>query len=260
MLFERSIEFTKRLKLLKTWADIEQETSEFLNVLGFQHFACCSHVQKTAYADGVVLLFDYPVDWVHLYAEKELLLRDPVVDVVSKSMMPFFWQSEDFTRNISCEQRWMLSEAARFGLEHGLTIPIHVPGHNLASFSAAGPADAMTEENMQLVQMIAPYVYNRAYVVSAVHQEIPILAPLNEQERAILTLVGQGKSDWVIAQIAGMSQRSVTRRIERIRARFDVATRMQAVAKALSQGHISFDDVLETKVDGPGLVSNLSRG
>jgi DNA-binding CsgD family transcriptional regulator len=66
---------------------------------------------------------------------------------------------------------------------------------------------------------------------------------LSPRERECLILAGQGKSDWVIGQILGISARNAHNTLERAKKRLGVAGRIQAVVVALRERQISFDDL-----------------
>jgi DNA-binding CsgD family transcriptional regulator len=67
----------------------------------------------------------------------------------------------------------------------------------------------------------------------------PISATLSEREREVLCWVQQGKTYWEIAQIIGISERTVKYHLSRIKSRLDVVSPCHAVAKALRMGLIS---------------------
>lgn len=54
----------------------------------------------------------------------------------------------------------------------------------------------------------------------------------------MLELIADGKSDFDIAIILNLSPKSVNYRVEKIKQKFAVATRIQAVVSALRQGFI----------------------
>ena len=67
---------------------------------------------------------------------------------------------------------------------------------------------------------------------------------LSRRERQCLELAAQGKSDWAVGRILGISERTVHHHIERAKHRLGVATRVQAIVQALFARHISFGDVM----------------
>jgi DNA-binding CsgD family transcriptional regulator len=68
---------------------------------------------------------------------------------------------------------------------------------------------------------------------------------LTERERRLLTLVAHGKSDWAISELVGVSEGAVHKTIERAKGKLGVATRVQAVVRALHLGELSFGETME---------------
>ena len=58
------------------------------------------------------------------------------------------------------------------------------------------------------------------------------------RELEILTWIACGKSDWQIGRILGISAKTVNYHAENVKRKFGVATRIQAVARALQKGAI----------------------
>jgi len=57
--------------------------------------------------------------------------------------------------------------------------------------------------------------------------------PLSQRERESLTWVAKGKTDWEIAQLLGISERTVHYHIENAKKKMMVPTRLQAVVEAI---------------------------
>ena len=55
-------------------------------------------------------------------------------------------------------------------------------------------------------------------------------------------LVAQGKSDWEIGQVLGISESTVHKHIEDAKRRFGVCTRVQLVVRSLFDSQLSFTD------------------
>ncbi len=72
---------------------------------------------------------------------------------------------------------------------------------------------------------------------------------LSKRERQCLLLAAQGKSDWAIAEMLDLSDRTVHHAIERAKNKYGVVTRVQAVVYAIAEGEFSAEDVLGSKQD-----------
>lgn len=66
---------------------------------------------------------------------------------------------------------------------------------------------------------------------------------LTRRERQCLSLAAQGKDDWAIGQLLGLSPETVHSYFKRLMRRLGVGTRVQAIVWALESGQITFGDV-----------------
>jgi DNA-binding CsgD family transcriptional regulator len=59
-----------------------------------------------------------------------------------------------------------------------------------------------------------------------------------------VVLVAQGKSDWEIGRLLGISESTVHKHIEDAKRRFKVSTRIQLVVRSLADARLSFQDAI----------------
>ena len=113
--------------------------------LGFRHFACCSHVDPLDPPRRAVMLHTYPREWVKLFSECEFFEVDPVFLRASRTLLPFFWDTQALSDELSPPQQEIFHEARRYGLARGYTVPIHsidTPKDFRASCSVLPDSDA----------------------------------------------------------------------------------------------------------------------
>lgn len=65
---------------------------------------------------------------------------------------------------------------------------------------------------------------------------------LSRRERQCLSLAAQGKDDWAIGRLLGLSPETVHSYMKRLMQRLGMSTRVQAIVWALETGQISFGD------------------
>jgi DNA-binding CsgD family transcriptional regulator len=215
--------------------------------LGFKHFACCSHVDPLKPPRRAVMLHSYPKEWAQLFSELELFDIDPVFLHASRSLAPFFWDTQAFNDELSPPQQEMFHEARRYGLTRGYTVPIHsvdAPRDFRASCSVVPDSESLEPAAYLAIQLMAFYLYEAASKDAQVKDPPPVQQPLSPRERQCLELAAQGKSDWVSSRILGLSERTVHNHVENAKRRLQVATRMQAVMHALAGQQISLGDVV----------------
>lgn len=212
--------------------------------LGFVHVACCSHVDPLNPPAGAVCMVNYPLAWLSRYSACNYVLRDPVLLAARRAATPFFWKDAIRRQDLSRDQQRIMDEAAGFGIADGLTIPLHLPGAFAASCSLIPGADGVDRLNIPSALMIAIAAYDgaRKRQGAGVMPEPGLMSP---RERECLTLAGQGKSDWVIGELLGISERTAHNTLERAKKRFGVSHRAQAVVRAVIDGQIAIDDLID---------------
>jgi len=212
---------------------------EAIRALGFRHFACCSHGDPLRPGAGAVVALDYPKDWVALYSERRLDRIDPVFRHAGHSTRPFFWDDPAFRASLDGTESELMDEAASVGIADGYTIPIHAPAALPASCTLLPDSRRIDRASFHAAHLMAAYLHE-ALTHAAPR---PILA-LSRRERECLELAAQGKSDWVIGQLLGISERTAHNHLEHAKRRLGVASRTQAVVLALFAHLISFGEVL----------------
>ncbi len=210
--------------------------------LGFHH----ALLQE---ADGAVLLSDLPPDWPQ--AERG---ADAALAAAAQCFAPFLWS--DICRLIACTQaqREFLARAAACGVGAAVTAPVHRArgADEAGSYSAfAGACSFLmkTDAPLPLASLAAAhYVGALAFdAAEALTRAAPVLTgpQLTPRQRDCVALVAQGKSDWEVGQLLGISESTVHKHIEDAKRRFGVSTRIQLVVRSLADAKLSFSEVFE---------------
>jgi DNA-binding CsgD family transcriptional regulator len=213
--------------------------------LGFRHFACCAHVDPLHPPPLAIMLHNYPEVWVQQYSEDKLYEIDPVLQRAECNPLPFFWDTAFQAESITAAQRRMLVEATDFGIAHGFTVPIHLswlPGALRSSCSVVPDASTVGRLNYFMMEAMVTAMYaamSRTHPPRRDTTEIE----LSRRERQCLSLAAQGKDDWAIGRLLGLSPTTVHSYVKRLMQRLGVRTRVQAIVWALETGQISFGDV-----------------
>jgi DNA-binding CsgD family transcriptional regulator len=256
--FQQDGERVDHLELTQAFIDsCERAPGEDLGIvfrlalerLGFRYFLCCSHVDPLRPPDGAVILQNYPEAWVEVFSSRKLHEICPVFLHAERNALPFFWDSAVFRAHLTPPQRDVMAEAGTFGLAHGYTVPIHLPwtrGALRASCSVVPGDGSVHARSYFAVQLMALYLYDAASRQLGQLDGTRGRITLSVRERQCLELAAQGKSDWVIARVLGLSESTVHKYIERAKRRLGVTTRVQAIVEALRDKQISFGDVLRT--------------
>ncbi|GAB4152783.1 MAG: LuxR family transcriptional regulator [Sphingomonadales bacterium] len=226
---------------------LREHVSRLLNTLGFNHFACVSHVDRAFRPDGAADLHNYPKPWEAHFTENHLEKIDPVQRYARRTILPFHWNDHKFLQTMKREQLLILQEATAFGLANGYTVPLHGPGQYSASFSVSPGKNKIAPSAFQAVHLIAPFVYEKARRLAKPQKPKGINSKqLSPRELQCLELAARGKSDWVISELLSLSENTVHSYFESAKKRLGVATRTQAIVRAMYDAQISIHQIGKT--------------
>lgn len=206
---------------------------EFTERAGFRYAALGAHLDLAG-GGGRILAINYPEPWLQRMRELDFQAVDPVALWSRRSAQPIRWGDPGFAAGWTAAQARYMAEAAASGFADGYAVGLRTRD-GLVGTGAVAPGR----------EAIDPAAFTAAHAAIVVANEKALrlgaaAAPLalTAAERECLQLAAAGKSDWVIGEILGLSERTVHHTIERVKQRYGVATRVQAVARALSQGAI----------------------
>jgi len=233
----------------ETAARLEDLTTTFetaLQRLGFRYYACGSHVDPLNPREAIMVL-NYPKSWVEDYSGLQLHRVDPVFQRASRSLIPFYWDTDEFRKSMTPSQLKMLELAQCHGVAHGYTIPIHGPmafSMTPSSCSLIPDSASLGQRAYLAAQLMAVYLFDRASRLTGGDRTEADAPRLSHRERQCLEFVARGKSDWTIAKLLNLSVTTVHNHIEHAKHRLCVSTRVQAVVHALGSRQITFGDVI----------------
>ena len=135
-----------------------------------------------------------------------------------------------------------MHEANDFGLQNGVSFPVHGTSGENAMLSLACATDrparsSLIEEALPVGHLLSSYIHEavrRVFVdgdasIAIGHTQ------LTDREKECLTWAAEGKTTWETSQILGISERTVIFHLKNVAQKLNVSNRPQAVARAVSQ-------------------------
>jgi LuxR family quorum sensing-dependent transcriptional regulator len=173
----------------------------------------------------------FPAGWAARYVEQNYLPRDPIVQRLQRDHSLFSW-SDSYT---SCSEpddaRVVGGEAADFGLVEGFVIPVRTLDDPIAALSFGGTRDDLNDNDRSALTFIANF---------AVGHWLGLRRPQSLAKRSVsprefdcLLWAGEGKTDWEISVILGISRATVTKHVASAREKLGAANKTHAVAIAM---------------------------
>ncbi len=180
-----------------------------------------------------VLLHRWPQEWWDRYFSRGYLFVDPAIKQVLSGFDPFLWSElTPMCRGDPAAVR-VMNEAGDFRLRAGFTVPLYTLDGEVAGFSLAGERVELPPEKRGMIQLIATFALGRILIL-----EEPPKEPLSQRERDVLRWAAEGKSEWEIGAILGVSEHMADKAMRSIRVKLRTASRTHAVAKAIRLGLI----------------------
>jgi LuxR family transcriptional regulator, activator of conjugal transfer of Ti plasmids len=237
--------FVDRLADASDRENLSEALVRFADALGIARFAYLDFRSPGAHLP--LYLTNYPTEWVYHYISRRYQEIDPVVIRSRHSVLPFFWDqgmSSIDDRVAECaERRRFFGEAAEFGIQCGLSIPVH-GGHGQAMISLVSdrkPATARSdiENHRDILHLASMYfhVHARRKLEGPVPLDPPRLSPA---EIACLQWVARGNRPWDIGEKLALPNGTVLFHLKNARQKLQASTLSQAVAVALYYQLIEF--------------------
>jgi LuxR family quorum-sensing system transcriptional regulator CciR len=171
-----------------------------------------------------------------------------------QSFAPFLWADIPRLVPLSRPQRDFLDAAHAAGIGAAVAVPIHRPrgAQEAGSYSVfAGCCSFLMKngaplplESLAAAHYVGALAFDAAENLRGPRLDTPRGPQLTPRQRDCVALVAQGKSDWEIGQVLGISESTVHKHIEDAKRRFGVPTRVQLVVRSLFDARLSFSDVM----------------
>ena len=230
--------FSRGARVAEDRDQLRQAFGMAVRTLSFDHFALQGEGAR-------LLVADLPANWIF----RPDPARDIIFAAAANSLSPFLWS--EIPRFVT------LSPADRSAVEAappGFAVPIHAAFHQglggtiaeTRGFSGCcsflmRKGRALPVESFAAAHYIATLAHEAARRVDRVQPARPRLTP---RQRDCMVLAAQGKSDWEIGKLLGISESTVHKHIEDAKRRFGVSTRIQLVVRGLAEARLSFTDIL----------------
>lgn len=177
----------------------------------------------------------FPREWEDRY-RKEFYLIDPIATHAITRRGAFRWPDDLADAPIKPAERDYLTLLAGYGMERGVGVPCFGPfaRTGFVGVSLPRPEVEIDQRAILMVEIVARLSHQRYLRLI---DPFPGGTPnLSDREIEVLSLIAQGKSNAVIAQLLDISSSSVDIYVKRIFAKMDVADRTSASVRALAMG------------------------
>ncbi|QGN00194.1 hypothetical protein F7D14_20850 (plasmid) [Methylocystis parvus] len=206
--------------------------------LGFSYFAYLSLTEHS-----YTLISTYPKEWTTRYLNERYDLIDPVIIRARRDRDLFRWSGAQASSGRGNRVKRFFGEAAEFGIEKGVTIPIPAGFDRFAAFTFAagrhGPdLDEKIADAKEVLQLMGMYFHARVETMLKQPVGLDSSSPLSQREAECLAWTSRGRTMDQIGQILGIKTRTIAFHLDSARARLGAENVAHAVALALRRGLI----------------------
>lgn len=178
-----------------------------------------------------ILFQHFPNEWANRYNRKGYVFRDPIVHRLHYDKMPFSWSDAYRSCSRAGDVALIQGEASEFGLRHGYVIPISMIDGALTAVSFGGSSIHCSAADLSVLNFAASYAVGSClhHAESRRRQRHQLTA----REYDCLLWAGEGKTDWEISVILGISRSTVLKHILAAREKLGAVNKAHAIAKAI---------------------------
>jgi LuxR family quorum sensing-dependent transcriptional regulator len=210
----------------------------FAAQFGFQFGSLCDLPGPQERLEDKLLCLSWPAGWSERYFEQRHVTRDPAVLHAAQATRPYTWSELLATPTYNAGQRLIKREAIEFGVSEAFLIPIITSRYGVTLVAVGGSGKNLSTRERAELQLAAIYTHSRIRELSPVKRRVPEPPALSPRERECLAWAAAGKSDREIGDILSISERTAYGHMERVRRKYGVASRHQAIVLGLRSGAI----------------------
>ena len=179
-----------------------------------------------------ILFQKFPLEWAARYNERNYVFRDPVVQRLQTDHNLFSWTEAYDSCRSSKDVKVIGGEASEFGLVNGLVVPIQSIDGAHAAFSFGGERLQISEEEAAAFAFVTNFAAGRLLTITS-RRRIGKQSRLTPREIDCLLWSAEGKTDWEISRILGISRSTVLKHMASAREKLGAMNKAHAIAIAM---------------------------
>ncbi len=202
--------------------------------LGFEYCAYTFRSPFPLSRPETTSLNNYPTQWQQIYEEKNFIAVDPTIQHGVRSSLPLVWSDEIYSVDKDLRHAACLS-----GLRFGWTQSYRDASGITGIFTLARSHNSLTKKELHNKGLRMTWIAHMAHLglSKCISCREPQTSPqLTQREILVLQWTADGKTSWEIAEIIGISERTVNFHINNATEKLNVTNRTAAAVKAALLG------------------------
>jgi DNA-binding CsgD family transcriptional regulator len=189
------------------------------------------HLQKLEKLINV----NYPLSWVEHYMQENFANCDPILHT-PMGKAPIYWK-ETFAFAKSPLEKRFIAEARSIGLINGISFSAASPRQNIGCLiSMTGEEIGRDAQLVEMINSLVPHLHHAMLRVANLVPMSPSAMLLSNREYDIFHWMSRGKTNWEIATILEISERTVKFHVANIIRKLNANNRTHAIVLGLQHG------------------------
>ena len=237
------------LRTARREGDILHILTTYAKNCGFDWFQLAPGPHKPMIDPTCLLTFgNFDPAWRRQYATEPSCRSDPARNQAIQRAGSVQW-ARAFAAARSPEQRAFVHACRQQGLRDGITTPVHGPQGCVAIMMFAAPRSLRIDpDDGEALSHIAMALYQRVRRLTAAALFQPAEpAHLTSREIECLHWVLEGKTNWEIGVLMGVTARTVQFHLGNASRKLGVVNRVQAAVRALLRGDLSVHQLSQSR-------------
>lgn len=206
---------------------------------GFESFIISGLPDRGMDVRPFVLLSGWPDEWYERYTSLGYVHLDPVARQCFSTTLPFDWSGVPYDHEADLPARRVMDEARDFGMSDGFCVPIHMEGGMQGVVSLVGDSTQIDDKARLELHMLSLYAHGQLRFLNSRPSDRSARRAITSREGEVLKWVAAGKTASEIADITGLSQRTVNQHCENAQKRLGTNNRVHTVVEAIRYKLIS---------------------
>lgn len=171
-----------------------------------------------------------PTGYAGSAASKFLDINNPNPEAAKTLKRPFRWREANLPTRALYGAYWETLGA--YGAVDGIAVPVYTP-ERMTGVSLSFATSEWNSTERRAMEFACYAFVDKVRMLAPVAPDPP---KLSQREKDCLSFVADGKTDWEISVILGVSQHTSHQHVENARKKLGAATRAQAVARFVMLG------------------------
>ena len=176
-------------------------------------------------------------EWLDRYIECNYIYEDPTYKRGSMAHGPQYWSTIRAAMSNRVEFD-IFDLAASFGMKDGVTFVVPTADSSVGILTIAGERISDAPSDRAQLALVTQYAIGKAIALRTATGRYGNEFELTQREREILLWASEGKTDWEIGAILGISQFTADKYMRRLKEKLNASTRTHVIARALRLGLI----------------------